>query len=342
MNRKQLCVANVRYKKPTPDDAKRQKGLLHYLTYRDGRTEKARQRGGTERWHDLGLGRSIADITARCAAYQSQHVLAFTLVFNPSPEVMRLVPVEQREAFVCELTERSLSTFCDARGIEGGVEASYVLHHRLSEDPEAPGLHNPHTHVLLPGSYFDEGTGQREDLFFSRRKGVNHIDLLHRVTEGVMVDLLERHVGLDWEQRMDALEAQREQQRQITTEAPHGVEVQPGGEEIPFWVGLRSLSENTCALGYYRWYPPSKQQMEDGADATTQHLAFRPLVAGLKTHRVQPALEIFKDYLKQARTLDALRDLITQVRQSEPPEPVLPEPPAPSFPPVRSGPSLDF
>ena len=38
MNRKQMVVANVRYKKPTPGDAKRQKGLLRYLTYRDGRT----------------------------------------------------------------------------------------------------------------------------------------------------------------------------------------------------------------------------------------------------------------------------------------------------------------
>jgi hypothetical protein len=33
MNPKQLCVANVKYKKPTADDTKRAKGLLRYLTY---------------------------------------------------------------------------------------------------------------------------------------------------------------------------------------------------------------------------------------------------------------------------------------------------------------------
>jgi hypothetical protein len=33
MDRKQMCVANVKYKKPTDDDAKRAKNLLKYLTY---------------------------------------------------------------------------------------------------------------------------------------------------------------------------------------------------------------------------------------------------------------------------------------------------------------------
>jgi hypothetical protein len=146
MNRKQMVVANVQYKKPTQDDTKRQKGLLRYLTYRDGRTGHIKQRGGVERWHDLGLGRTLQEVAQRCEAYKSDHVLAFTLVFNANPELMHMVSVEQREQFVCELTEQALEQFFEARGIESGVEASYVLHHRNSENPESPGLHDPHTH----------------------------------------------------------------------------------------------------------------------------------------------------------------------------------------------------
>jgi len=190
--------------------------------------------------------------------------------------------------------------------------------------------------VLLPGSYFDEGKGQREDLFFSRNKGVNHIDLLHRVTEGVMVDLLERHVGLDWEQRLDALEALREQQRQITTEAPHGVDVQLDGEEIPFWVGLRSTDESTCAVGYYRGYPLE----EDGADTTERALEFRPLMTDFSLAEGLEMAAICVDYLKKAHTLVALCELAEAVNHPQGPEPMAPV--RESTGPVRSGPSLDL
>src|SRR5260221_8575480 len=111
MNRKQMVVANVRYKKPTPGDAKRQKGLLRYLTYRDGRTGHIKQSSGLERWHDLGLGRTLQELAQRCEAYKSEHVLAFTLVFNANPELIHMVPMEQREQFVCELTEKTLEQF---------------------------------------------------------------------------------------------------------------------------------------------------------------------------------------------------------------------------------------
>jgi len=60
MDRKQMCVSNVKYKKPTQHEGKRMKNLLKYLTYRESRTEKARQRGGRERWLDRGMGGSVA------------------------------------------------------------------------------------------------------------------------------------------------------------------------------------------------------------------------------------------------------------------------------------------
>jgi hypothetical protein len=33
MDHKQMCVANLKYKKPTEADSKKAKGLLRYLTY---------------------------------------------------------------------------------------------------------------------------------------------------------------------------------------------------------------------------------------------------------------------------------------------------------------------
>lgn len=307
MNRKQMVVANVQYKKPTLDDSKRQKGLLRYLTYRDGRTGHIKQRSGVERWHDLGLGRTLQEVAQRCEAFKSDHVLAFTLVFNANPELIQMVPIEQREQFVCELTEQSLEQFFEARGIESGIEASYVLHHRDSENPQSPGLHDPHTHCILPGTYFDEGTGQRENLFFSRNKRENHIELLHRTTEGVMANLMDRYVGLEWEQRFDALEAVRKQQRTIVeAEPPHGMSVNEDGQEVPIWAGVRRTDENTSAAGYYARYLPGARQVSDGADPDEAQVEFRPLITGLDHVAAQDIADIFKAYLAEYRTLAVL------------------------------------
>ncbi len=314
MNRKQMVVANVRYKKPTLEDSKRQKGLLRYLTYRDGRTGHIQQRGGVERWHDLGLGRTLQEVAQRCEAYKSDHVLAFTLVFNANPELIQMIPVEQREQFVCELTEQSLEQFFEARGIESGVEASYVLHHRNSENPQSPGLHDPHTHVILPGTYFDEGEGQRENLFFSRNRQENHIELLHRTTEGVMTTLMDRYVGLEWEQRFDALEAVRQEQRAVVeAEQPHGFSVDEEGKEAPIWAGVRRTDENTSAAGYYARYLPDARQVSDGVEPDEAQVEFRPLITGLDHAAAEDIADIFKDYLAEYRTLQALETFAQDV-----------------------------
>ena len=49
MDRKQMCVANVQYKKPSADGTKQAKSLLKYLTYRESREEKAKYVAGCER-----------------------------------------------------------------------------------------------------------------------------------------------------------------------------------------------------------------------------------------------------------------------------------------------------
>jgi len=89
-----MCIANVQYKKPTANEAKRTQGLLRYLTYRESRDEAARHAAGRERWEDHGMGGSVAEIAERCEALQSKHVLLFSLVlttWRAKPPTVQLV-----------------------------------------------------------------------------------------------------------------------------------------------------------------------------------------------------------------------------------------------------------
>jgi hypothetical protein len=276
MDRKQMCVANVQYKKPSADGAKQSKNLLRYLTYRESRDEKARHVAGRERWVNHGMGGSVGEIAQRCDDLKSEHVLTFSLVCNPNPDLIAMVAPEEREQFVRELTENMVNGFFDERGLDTGVEFSYVLHHRLTDDPQTPGLHDPHTHIVLPGTVYDEEHGQRVPLFFSRNRKVNHIDLLHDVTERTIVEQMERYVGLDWEQRYDELTQAREQECQIVEDEPHGAMLDDKGESWNVWCGTRRTDEQQTAVGFYRWYAAAT---EDDPDAL--RLEFRPLVSGL-------------------------------------------------------------
>jgi hypothetical protein len=276
MDSKQMCVANVQYKKPSDDGAKQSKNLLRYLTYRESRDEAARHVTGRERWVNHGMGGSVGEIAQRCDDLKSEHVLSFSLVCNPNPDLISMVAPEEREQFVRELTESVVNGFFDERGLDTGIEFSYVMHHRLTDDPQAPGLHNPHTHIVLPGTVYDEEHGQRVPLFFSRNRKVNHIEMLHDVTERTMVTQMERYVGLDWEQRYDELATIREEQRQIVEDEPHGVLLDNKDESWNVWCGTRRTDKQATAVGYYRHFPVPT---EDDPDAL--RLEFRPLVSGL-------------------------------------------------------------
>lgn len=272
MDRKQMCVANLRYKRPSADEAKRMRNLLGYLTYRDSRDQGVKMVAGVERWTDRGMGGSVADIAHRCDELRSDHVLTFSLVVNPNPQLVAMIPPEKRETFVRELTEQTVDGFFDARGLDTGCEYSYVVHHRQSDDTQAPGLHNPHSHVVLPGTVWSEESGQRIPLYFSRNRKVNHIEMLHDVTEQNMADMLDRYVGPDWEKRMDEMEAKRKEQKQITENAPHGHYITEDGERLPFWGGVRQVDEASCAVGYY---------MPFADDEGNETIQFRPIAQGL-------------------------------------------------------------
>lgn len=267
MDRRQMCVANVQYKKPTANEAKRTKGLLRYLTYRESRDEAARYAAGRERWEDYGMGGSVAEIAARCEALQSKHVLLFSLVYNVNPDLMAMVAPEQREQFVRELTVSTTEAFFDARGIESGVEYSFVMHHRKTDDAQSPGRHDPHTHVVLPGTYFDDGLGERAPLYFSRNKSIDHIALLHDLTERQVADQMDRYVGHDWEQRYDLLATVRQVEQGVTAGPVHGTATNDDSP-FSFWCGTRRTDEQMSAAGYYR--------------TTDDNITFRPLVHRLE------------------------------------------------------------
>jgi len=267
MDRRQMCIANVQYKKPTANEAKRTQGLLRYLTYRESRDESVRHPVGRGRWEDHGMGGSVAEIAEHCEALQSKHVLLFSLVYNVNPDLMAMVPSDRREQFVRELTVSTTEAFFEERGIDSGVEWSYVLHHRPTDDPQSPGRHDPHTHVVVPGTYYDDGLGERVPLYFSKNKTVDHIDMLHNLTERQVAAQMDRYVGQDWEQRYDLLAAMRDVEREVITDEPHGEFIEDE-LAIPFCCGTRRTDERTSAAGYYR--PVENDEVE-----------FRPLVRGL-------------------------------------------------------------
>lgn len=292
MDRKLMCVSNVKYKKPTANEGKRMGHLLRYLTYRESRTETARHAGGRERWMDHGMGCSVADIAKSCAAYQSEHVLMFSLVINPNVDLIAMIPHDQREPFVRQLTERTLNSFFEARGIDTGVEWSAVLHHRQTDGEQAPNQHNPHTHVVLPGTYYDADEGRRKPLYFSRNREVDHIDLLHEVTQTQMADLMDHYAGRDWEQRYDQLTAIREKQMEVVFDEPAHGQLADGGE---VWAGIRQTDDERSAVGFYGYFPNREHKLT---------LQFRPVQADLDhSEAALIALQI-KDQLRKQRTLE--------------------------------------
>lgn len=77
------------------------------------------------------MGGSVGEIAQRCDDLKSEHVLTFSLVFNPNPDLMAMVAPEDREQFVCELTESVVNGFFDERWLDTGIE---VLGHAPSID----------------------------------------------------------------------------------------------------------------------------------------------------------------------------------------------------------------
>jgi hypothetical protein len=141
------------------------------------------------------------------------------VVINPNPDLVALVPEDRRVALVQELTEATIDTFLAERGVEG-LEYSYATHRRETTDRDQPGRDDPHTHVILPGSYYSWQDGERLPLYINRDATDNQIASLHQIAQYQIGRLFEREVGLDWEQRYDLALLEREAQSLMAEIAP--------------------------------------------------------------------------------------------------------------------------
>jgi hypothetical protein len=190
---KPIIIPGLRYKSPKRTGrGTGHKGLratLKYLQFREDRDTKASREQLRDRWQDRGLGAHYRAIFAACDQLKSQHVLAWTWIISPSPDLMALVPEDQRRALVMDMTERMVETYYEARGYQTPPYA-YVLHDRLTKDSEQ----QLHTHVILPGlAPTVEGW---EPMYNHKRRG--HERLFNEIAHDEFEQALDRTIGPDW------------------------------------------------------------------------------------------------------------------------------------------------
>jgi hypothetical protein len=187
------------------------KGLrstLKYLQYRDNRDEHREQDDDTGRWVDCGLGQHYRAIFETCDTLQSKHVLAWTWVISPAPDMMALVPDAQRHDLVCDLTEHIVEEYYTSRGFDV-PEYSYVLHDRLTqpEDGTEP-MQQLHTHIVLPGTAPLPGS-DRAAVYNNKERG--HDSLFREIASRHFSEALDRTVGPEWQRLREEPEIELEQ-----------------------------------------------------------------------------------------------------------------------------------
>lgn len=170
------------------------KSSLKYLQYRDKENNERAQSRDYERWNDRGLGVNHAEIYKNCARLQSKHVLAWTWVISPDPELMALVPESGRRATLCDLTEQIVEDYYTERGLDV-PEYSYVLHRRMTEPEDGkPAQEHLHTHVVLPGT--TSSVAERIPVYNNSSKG--HDRLFREIASHHFESALDQNVSVDW------------------------------------------------------------------------------------------------------------------------------------------------
>lgn len=169
------------------------RATLKYLQYRDKRNNHLAQSHEYERWQDHGMGVSYGEIYQNCDALQSKHVLAWTWVVSPAPDLMELVPQSQCRELLYELTERVVEDYYTERGFEV-PEYSYLMHSAKTKpkDGEPPQEHL-HTHIILPGTA--PSTADRMPVYNNSTKG--HDRLFREIAAQHFADMLDER-GIDW------------------------------------------------------------------------------------------------------------------------------------------------
>ncbi len=119
----------------------------------------------------------------------------------------------------------------------------------------------------------------------ARNKGVDHIEMLHTITQDNMVGLMDRYAGRDWEKQYDELAAIRARQEQIVLdEQPHGM-----WDGNTVWAGVRRTDEHASAAGFYGLFA--------NRDGQTS-LQFRPILPDIDHQEAEIAAEYLKERLK--------------------------------------------
>ena len=186
------------------------RSTLKYLQYRDKVQNQLAANRGYERWQDRGLGVHWREILKNSDQLQSKHVLAWTWVVSPAPDLMALVPEAQRRDFVCDLTERVVEDYYAERGFDG-TEYSYILHDRQTNDTDQQQLH---THVVLPGTA--PTVAERLPVYNNTERG--HDALFRQVASHHFEAMLDEVVGPGWRREREA--------------EPH---VQPDADDFEAW-----------------------------------------------------------------------------------------------------------
>lgn len=189
------------------------KGLsstLKYLQYRDKVQNQLATNYDYERWEDRGMGLHWRDIMKHCDALQSKHVLGWTWVISPAPDLMALVPENQRRDLVSDLTERIVEDYYLERGF-AVPEYSFILHDREANmDDDGETMQQLHTHVVLPGTAPLEGF-DREAIYNNKERG--HDALFREIASHHFSEALDRIVGPEWQ-------VLRQEEQEIKLETP--------------------------------------------------------------------------------------------------------------------------
>ncbi len=180
------------------------RGTLKYLQYRDDRNKHVPQDENAERWVDRGLGQHYRAIFENCDHLQSKHVLAWTWVVSPSPDLMTLVPESQRRDLLHNLTELVVEDYYTQRGFDV-PEYSYVVHDSLTQpDEQGEVLQHLHSHVVLPGTAPLPGA-DRAAVYNNKEKG--HDALFREIGSHHFAAALDEIVGPEWRRLREEQEA---------------------------------------------------------------------------------------------------------------------------------------
>jgi hypothetical protein len=165
------------------------RSTLKYLEFREDRDTRTSAQNRQDRWQDRGLGQHYREIFTNCDQLKSPHVLAWTWVISPAPDIMALVPEAQRREVVMDVTERIVESYYEARGFQT-PPYSYVTHDRRTKE----GEQQLHTHIVLPGlAPTVEGW---EPIYNHKRKG--HDQVFNDIAREEMEAVLDLTIGPDW------------------------------------------------------------------------------------------------------------------------------------------------